>query len=108
MGNFGIRVSKEGVNVSIVPTDSTKTNYTYLSTDNNPTIYYAGFAEESSLGAEDASYVHNLGKIPIFFVFVVDSVTNPTYFRPINAYSTTTTIYTEESYIYIIILREGS
>ena len=107
MADFGIRVSKDGIDASTPPTDATKKNFTFVSTDKSPVVYYSGFSEEPTPGA-GASYTHNLGKIPIFFIFSVDSTTSPTYYGAETGYSTTTAIYSEAAKIYIIILNDGT
>ncbi len=110
MADFGIRISKDGFDANILPTDSTKKNFVYLSEESSPKVYYAGFLEgESELVG--VSYTHNLGYVPLFFLFATDSATTPTFYRAAgsNASATTTTITGNlMQYAYLIILVEGS
>lgn len=110
MADFGIRISKEGFDASIAPTSSTKKNFVYLSDESSPKVYYSGFLEgESELAG--VSYTHNLGYVPLFFLFATDSVTTPAFYRAAGsvASATTTTITGNlMQYAYLIILVEGS
>lgn len=107
MADFGIRVSEEGFDVKTTPSDVNKKRFIFLSDDKSPIIYYAGFLEETSPGA-GVSYSHNLGRHPLYFMFYVDSVSNPTYYQAIKASTTTTTISSTYERAYVIILNEGS
>jgi len=110
MGDFGIRISKDGKNVLDPPTEATKKDFVFLSESNTPKVFYSGFLEEA-IPFGGVSYEHNLGYVPMFFLFEVDSVSNPTFFRSADMAggSTTTTITGQLiSYAYLIILQEGS
>ena len=110
MADFGIRVSEEDFDVKTTPTDSNKKNFVYLSSDNSPKVIYAGFITGTGFPAS-GSFTHNLGYVPLFFLFATDSTTSPTYFKSadILASATTTTIYTNlETYTYLVILQEGN
>lgn len=109
MGDFGIRISKEGYDVNTTLTSTNAKDFVYLSDENTPKVYYAGFLEAPDEFSA-MTYVHNLGYVPMFFLFTTDSITNPTYFAPTeNTVSSTTTISQfPGTYGYLIILIEGS
>lgn len=108
MGDFGIRISEAGFDVNTTPTSTNKKNFVYLSDENTPKVYYAGFLTAAD-PFSGMSYEHNLGYVPMFFFFLTDSATNPTYFTYVNAVSSTTTITQSiGGYGYLIILIEGS
>jgi hypothetical protein len=109
MGNFGIRISKDGVDAGTPLTDTNKKDFTFVSDESSPKIYYSGFVE----GADPFSgmtYTHNLGYVPIYFMFVTDSVTNPTYYSATRNTLASTSVILETigQYGYLIILSEGS
>jgi hypothetical protein len=111
MGDFGIRASKDGFSASGVLTDSLKKNFSFISDDSSPKVYYAGFIEEASPGLNVVEYTHNLGYYPAFFLFATDSVTNPTFYRLAGSVATATTtkiIGDFMAYAYLVILVEGS
>ena len=110
MGNFGIRISKEGKSVMTALEESNKKDFVFLSEADSPKVYYAGFLEGVSEEA-GVSYTHNLGYVPMFFLFSTDSIVTPTFYRAASsaASATTTTIdgYFMQ-YAFLIILSEGS
>ena len=108
MGDFGIRISKDGVDVKTTLTDANKKDFVFLSEESSPKVYYAGFLTGSGSGV---SYSHNLGYVPMFFMFEVDSTTVPSYYRAVGSMATSTTTVIEEPFIekaYLIILNEGN
>lgn len=109
MGNFGIRISKEGVDVNTALTSTNTKDFTFVSDESSPKIYYAGFVE----GEDEFSgitYTHNLGYVPIYFMFITDSVTNPTFYSATRNTLANTSIILETigMYGYLIILSEGN
>ena len=110
MADFGIHISKEGFDANTTPTETNKKDFVYLSGDDSPKVIYSGFITGTGFPAS-GSFTHNLGYVPLFFLFATDSTTSPTYFKSadILASATTTTIYTNlETYTYLIILQEGN
>ena len=105
---YGIRISKDGVDVKKELTSANKKDFVFLSDEGSPKVYYAGFLEGEDMFS-GATYTHNLGKVPMFFLFVVDSVTSPTAYTPMSrgTKATTTDISTWVQYSYLIILNEG-
>jgi len=110
MSDVGIRISKEGINASNPLVETNKKDFVFLSDDNSPKVIYSGF-----LTAPDfftgVSYTHDLGYVPMFFLFATDSPTSPTYYKIVNglSFSTTTTISGMlMDYGYLIILQEGA
>ena len=105
---YGIRISKDGVDANTTPTATNKKDFVFLSDDGSPKVIYAGFLEGED-PFSGATYTHNLGKVPMFFLFVVDSVVNPTLYTPLSVgtKATTTEISTWVQYSYLIILNEG-
>lgn len=109
MGNFGIRVSKEGENASVPLTEATKKDFVFLSDSNSPKVYYAGFVEAPDPFA-GITYTHNLGYVPMYFMFVTDSITNPTFYSATRNTLASTSIILETvgMYGYLVILNEGN
>lgn len=110
MADFGIRISEEGFDVNTTLTSTNTKDFIFLSDSSSPKVYYAGFLEgESELAG--VSYTHNLGYVPMFFLFATDSITAPTFYRAAGsvASATTTTITGNlMQYAYLIILNEGT
>jgi len=108
MGNFGIRISEEGFDVNTPLTATNKKDFVFLSEEGSPKVYYAGFLEGTF--PVGVSYTHNLGYVPMFFLYSTDSVTEPTYFSLVrNAHATTTQVVMSIfEYAYLIILVEGN
>lgn len=109
MADFGIRISQEGVDVNTPLTETNKKDFVFLSDQGSPKVSYAGFVEADD-EFSGITYTHNLGYVPIFFMFLVDSISTPTYFRATsNTVSSTTTITQFPGmYAYLIILEEGN
>ena len=101
MGSYGIKISKEGFNVTDVPTETTKKNFVILDTTESHKLFFKGYVASST-------YTHNLGYKPIFFAFSTDSVITPTYFA-INmaANATTTQILNLPTNCYLMVFYEG-
>mgnify|MGYP001078844230 CR=1 FL=1 len=109
MGDFGIRISEADFDVNTALTESNKKDFVYLSDESTPKVYYAGFLEAPDQYSA-MTYEHNLGYVPMFFLFLTDSKTSPTYFNPSINVAADTTIITQYpgTYGYLIILEEGS
>lgn len=108
MADFGIRISEEGFDVNTTPTSTNKKDFIFLSDESSPKVLYAGFLTEASPGA-GVSYSHGLSKVPMHFIYYVDSVSAPTYFEASNSvYATTTAITSTLSKAYLIVLNEGT
>lgn len=110
MGNFGIRISKDGINANTSVTSANKKDFAFISDESSPKVYYAGFLNSGSPFG-DVTYTHNLGYYPMFFLYETDSITTPTFYRAADVVaSTTTTTITGQlmQYAYLIILVEGS
>jgi hypothetical protein len=105
---WGIRISEDDFDVKTTPTSSNKKRFVFLSDDNSPKVLYAGFLEEASPGA-GITYTHGLGYVPMHFLFIVDSISSPTYFQASNnVKSSTSAITSTSSKVYLIILVEGT
>jgi hypothetical protein len=105
----GIRISKSGVDATKVLTEANKKDFVFLSDENSPKVYYAGFLQEASPGLNMVEYTHNLGYVPMFFLFATDSLT-PTFYRAAGSVASATTTKIEGgfmNYAYLIILKEG-
>lgn len=68
-----IRISKEGVDVEQTVTETNKKDFVILDTTEADKLLFAGIVEGTA-------YTHNLGYVPWFRVFTVDSATTPTEF----------------------------
>lgn len=102
MADYGAKISKDGFDVSAVPSESTKKNFIILDTTETHKVFYKGY--ETS-----GTYTHNLGYKPHFFVFETDSTGSPTWFRPTTAArASTTQIVNIPNPSYIVIFYEGS
>lgn len=107
--SYGIRISKDNVDVTQELTDANAKDFVFASDKNSPKVIYSGFLESSS-PFDNVTYTHNLGYIPMFFLFEVDSITSPTFYRSADvAASATTTTITGQlmQYAYLIVLQEG-
>ena len=112
MGDFGIRISKDGKNVLDPPTEATKKDFVFLSESNTLKVFYSGFIPTTGTPPTvSGSYTHNLGYIPLFFVFDADSPPSPTFFRAADVGGVATTTVIETQLVdnpYVIIFEEGS
>jgi len=107
--SYGIRISKSGIDVTQSLTDSNAKDFVLTYDKDSPKIIYAGFVATTGF-PPTGSYTHNLGYVPLFFVFETDSSTSPTYFRSADVGGTATTTTIDIQLIsnpYIIILQEG-
>lgn len=101
MNDYGIKISKEGFDVTDVPTEKTKKNFVILDTTEAHKLFFKGFVQSTT-------YTHNLGYKPAFFAFSTDSVSSPTKFEVIaGASATTTQIIGLTNPCYIMIFYEG-
>lgn len=109
MGDFGIRISKDGVDAETPLTDVNKKDFVFLSDEGSPKVYYSGFVEAPDPFA-GITYTHNLGYIPMYFMFITDSVVNPTFYSATRntLASTSVILETVGMYGYLIILNEGN
>lgn len=105
----GIRISKDGVDAQTTLSETNKKDFVFLSDSDSPKVYYAGFIEGED-PFSGMSYTHNLGYVPIYFMFVTDSVTNPTYYSATRNTLASTSIILETigQYGYLMILKEGN
>lgn len=105
---YGIRISKDNIDATQEPTETNIKDFVFVSDKNSPKVIFSGFISSGSPGV---SFTHGLGKVPMFFMFSVDSVTSPTYYEAIgdSATATTTTIsHPTYSKVYFVILNEGN
>jgi hypothetical protein len=109
MGNFGIRISKDGIDAGTTLTDANKKDFIFISDESSPKVYYAGFVEGED-PFSGMTYTHNLGYVPMYFMFVTDSVTNPTFYSATRNTLASTSVILETigMYGYLIILNEGN
>jgi len=108
--SFGINISKEGFDAKTEPTSTNKKNYQFLSEDNSPKVYYAGFLTAPDIFT-GVSYTHDLGYVPMFFLYAVDSVSTPTYYTLAGSMATASTTNIEAPFVeygYLVILLEGN
>lgn len=105
---YGIRISKDGIDATKPLTEANKKDFVFISDSNSPKVVFSGFLEGSVFTG--VSYDHNLGYIPMFFLYSVDSVTTPTTYTFVrNAHATTTSIAVSSiANAYLIILKEGN
>jgi hypothetical protein len=106
---YGIRISKDGVDVTKDITDTNKKDFVYISDDNSPKVYYAGFVQGPD-AFSGITYTHNLGYIPMYFMFITDSVSNPTFYSATRNTLASTSVILETigQYGYLVILNEGN
>ena len=105
---YGIRISKDNIDATQGLTETNIKDFVFVSDKNSPKVIFSGFISSATPGV---SFTHGLGRVPMFFMFSVDSVTNPTYYRAIgdSAIATTTTISNPvSSKVYFVILSEGN
>ena len=70
MPDYGIKIAKVGFDVNVVPTLTTKKNYTILSTDSVHKV------SSQAVVSADANIAHGLGFAPFFDAYVLtDSLT---------------------------------
>ena len=67
MGNYGIKISKEGTDVKSAPTETTKKFYTILSTDTCPKV------STQAVIASDTNIEHGLGFIPMWDAYILQN-----------------------------------
>ena len=106
---YGIRISKENIDAQKALTETNKKDFVFISDSNSPKVYYSGFVEgEDSLSG--ITYTHNLGYVPMYFMFITDSATNPTFYRATRDTLASTSVIHEDNgqYGYFIILKEGN
>lgn len=105
----GIRISKDEIDARKSLTETNKKDFVFLSDSSSPKVYYAGFVQGDD-PFSGMSYTHNLGYVPIYFMFVTDSVTSPTFYSATRntLASTTTILETVGQYGYLMILKEGN
>lgn len=106
---YGVRISKDGIDATKALTSTNIKDFVFLSDKDSPKVYYANFVESESV-FDPIVYTHNLGYVPMFFLFMVDSTSNPTYYQAmLNTVSSTTAITQfPGQYAYLMILKEGS
>lgn len=104
---YGIRVSNDGIDVNTSPTSTNKKDFAFLSDDNAVKVVYADFFPATGSGF---TYSHGLGKVPMCFLFIVDDVDTPTYFRATRGFAISSTeVSTSSNWdYYLIILNEGA
>ncbi len=106
---YGIRISKDNIDANKALTETNKKDFVFLSDSNSPKVYYSGFIE----GVDPFSgmtYTHNLGYVPMYFMFVTDSVTNPTFYSATRNTLASTSVILETigQYGYLMVLKEGN
>jgi hypothetical protein len=105
--NDEIRISKPGVDVEEEITETNKKDFILLSTADADKLVIATMVEGTS-------YAHNLGYVPWFLAFGVDSASNPTEFRPLEnspwggAVGTTTQILGLSNPTYLMIFHRNT
>ncbi len=106
---YGIRISKDGIDATKSVRETNKKDFVYISDDNSPKVHYAGFVESPDPFA-GLTYTHNLGYIPMYFMFITDSVSNPTFYSATRNTLASTSIILETigQYGYLVILNEGN
>lgn len=67
MGNYGIKISKEGTDVKSAPTETTKKNYTILSTETCPKV------STQAVISSDTNIAHGLGFIPMWDAYILQN-----------------------------------
>ena len=105
---YGVRISKDNIDATQELTETNIKDFIFVSDKNSPKVVFSGFISSGSPGV---SFTHGLGKVPMFFMFSVDSVTSPTYYKAIGDYAeaTTTTIsHPFATKVYFVILDEGN
>lgn len=105
---YGIRISKDNIDATQGLTETNIKDFVFVSDKNSPKVVFSGFISSATPGV---SFTHGLGRVPMFFMFSVDSVTSPTYYEAIgdSAIATTTTIsHPTYSKVYFVILSEGN
>lgn len=97
MSDVGTKAAPEGTDVKTVAVKDAS----ILSLKENHKLYYKGYVTSGS-------YTHGLGLRPIFYCFLTDSVTTPTYFQLTkNARSNSTQILNIPNPSYIVVFYEG-
>lgn len=105
---YGIRTSKDNIDATQELSETNIKDFVFVSDKNSPKVIFSGFISSATPGV---SFTHGLGRVPMFFMFSVDSVTSPTYYSAIGdfAVATTTTIsHPTYSKVYFVILSEGN
>jgi hypothetical protein len=96
-----IRISKEGIDVEKTITETNKKDFILLSLTELHKLRYAGIVT-------GGSYTHDLDRIPVFFVWRVNSSTNPTeFYAYLDSRASTTQITNMPSNAYLMIFNEG-
>lgn len=97
-----ILISKPGVEVTDTITEDNKKDFVLISDVEAHKILFAGFVTAGS-------YTHNLGRIPFYHVWQVDSTTSPTYFRATKATrDTINQIQNIPNPSYLLLFNEGA
>lgn len=106
---YGIRISKDGIDATKALTSTNIKDFVFLSDKDSPKVYYANSIDSGGV-FDPIVYVHNLGYVPMHFLFLTDSIVNPTYYSlALNTASSTTTITQfPGQYGYLMILKEGN
>lgn len=100
--DYGIKISKDGFDVTATPTEATKKNFIILDSTQAHKLFYKGFVT-------GGSYTHSLGYKPAFFVFSVTTTSSPAYFQASRlGGSTTTQITNLPDPCYLVIFYEGA
>ena len=73
MSNYGIKISKPGFDVKATPTEETKKNFVILDTVDAHKMIVAQIVT-------GGTFNHNLGYVPFFIAWQVDSSSDPTIF----------------------------
>lgn len=97
-----ILISKPGVEVTDTITEDNKKDFILISSVEAHKILFAGFVTTGT-------YTHNLGKIPFYHLWQVDSAVSPTYYRKSKAgRDTTTQIQNIPNPSYLLLFNEGA
>lgn len=98
MSDYGIKIARPGKDTS----STDPKDYVILSSEENHKLLYKGWVT-------GGSYTHNLGKLPVFYVFEADGTANPTYFTRSNTNGEpgTANITGLPGTCYLIVFREG-
>jgi hypothetical protein len=67
VADYGIRVSKAGTDVKTIPTETTKKNYTLLSTNAVPKVSSQGVL------SADSNIAHGLGFTPMWDAYILEN-----------------------------------
>jgi len=104
MADYGIKISKVGTDVTTAPTETTKKNYTLLSTATSPKV------SVQAVVSSDTNVAHGLGFIPMWDAYTLEN--SLTEAHPVTSWDVSvdaTNLYCDEtsgtnSLFYIIYL----